>query len=90
MDELVKRRVVLSIENDQIGDGAFCSEVSKTLREIADMIDAGSAGRHDKESYRGDRGTLVLMSADDVTAVCIPYREPGNPRLLAGYVPDSA
>lgn len=89
MDELVKRRVVLSIENDQIGDGAFCSEVAKTLREIADIIDAGTAGRHANEAYRGERGTLALMSADDVTAVCIPYRAPGSPCLLAGYVPDS-
>lgn len=90
MEDLIKRRVVLSVENEQIGDGYFGAEVAKTLREIASMIDAGTAGRHANEAYRGVRGTLVLMSADDVTAVCIPYRAPGSPCLLAGYVPDSA
>ena len=33
MEDLIKRRVVLSVENEQIGDGYFSAEVAKTLRE---------------------------------------------------------
>lgn len=90
MDEFVRRRITVSIENDQIGEGLFAPIVAATLRELADMIDRDEAGRGGREVYLRDGGTLAVVTSEDLTAVCIPYRKPGEQRLLAGYVPDSA
>lgn len=90
MDEFLRRRVIVTVENSQIGDGLFAPIVAATLRELANMIEMNEAGRHEREVYRRADGTLATMSSEDVTGVCIPYREPGSQCLLAGYVPDSA
>lgn len=87
MDEFLRRRVTVSVENDKIGDGLFAPIVAATLCELADMIDRGDAGKSERELYQRDDGTLATVQSEDVTGVCIPYREPGSQRLLAGYVP---
>lgn len=82
MEEFQRRKVTIDIESDGIGDRAFSPEVAKTLREIADLMDRGEAGRHAKEVYLGARGTLAVITAADVAGVCIPYRAPGSRPLL--------
>lgn len=90
LDEFQRRRVTITIENDEIGDGVFSPVVAATLRELAYMIDNGQAGRLGRECYLREDGTLAVITADDVTGVCIPIREQGGQRLVVGYVPDSA
>lgn len=90
MDEFLKRRVVVTVENGPIVDGLFAPIVAATLRELADLIEAGKAGRNAHEIYLRADGTLAIMSSEDVRGVCIPYRETDSQCLLAGYVPDSA
>lgn len=88
MDEFLKRRVVVIIENDQIGGGLFAPIVAATLHELADMIDRDNAGRNEREVYRREDGTVAWIASEDATGVCIPYRETGRTCLVAEYVPD--
>lgn len=87
-EELIRRRIVVAIENDVIEDGYFTPEVAKTLRAIADLIDADLAGRNTCEVYRSPAGTRATMTAENITGVCIPYREQDGPLLAASYVPE--
>lgn len=57
--EKPKRILVLYLENEEIGDGFFATEVALTLREYADMIDAGKASRNGCEIQEGARGTRL-------------------------------
>lgn len=57
--EEYKRIAVLFLENSTIGDGFFPTEVAQTLREYANAIDAGEAGRGKCEIQEGDRGTRL-------------------------------
>ena len=54
-----RRIAVLYLENETIGDGFFASEVARTLREYANAIDAGKAGRHGCEIQEGEQGTRL-------------------------------
>lgn len=82
-DLFIRRRLVVTVENDSIGEGLFVPEVSKVLRELADAMDAGEAGKESSEAYLFPCGTLVTVMADDVNAVCIRGQRPDpKPRAV--------
>ena len=54
-----KRLVVLYIENEVIGDGDMSEEVMHTVREYANQLEAGTAGRYRCEVSDGPRGTRL-------------------------------
>ncbi|MBV2185671.1 MAG: hypothetical protein KUL88_14145 [Rhizobium sp.] len=80
----------MSIENDIIGDRVFAPLVSATLRELADMIDAGEAGCLESEIYRREDGTVAVISSRDVIGGSVPYRKPDTQYLPSCYSQDEA
>lgn len=82
----MRRRVVVAIENDSIGEGLFVTEVSKTLRVLADLMEAGKAGNEGSEAYLLG-GTLVTLKADDINAVSIHGQTPDTQSLAAFHEP---
>lgn len=87
--EFMRRKIVIALENDQIGDGLFVPEVAHTLRALADLMDRDKAGRNGCEVYRSPGGTLAMVTAENVIAVCIPYQETGT-LLQASFVPQES
>lgn len=65
---LVARVAALYVENATIGDGHFVSELAMTLREYADLLESGEAGRIACDRYAGPRGTVVTAIGSSLRA----------------------
>ena len=70
------RIAIIYLQNDTIGDGIFISEVAKTLREYADIIENNLAGRRHLEIYNGPRGTKLTAIGATWYGEQIPQRNP--------------
>jgi hypothetical protein len=59
-----------------VGAHELCApELSKTLRELAELLEANEIGNHACETYIGPRGTrIILIGATLKSAECIPQR----------------
>ena len=89
MDQFVKRRVSITIEEEREGDHQeFAPVVAKVLRELADLTDSGCAGKTAREVYCRN-GVIATIVEDDITGVCIPYRDSGVKGLRFEYVEDA-
>jgi hypothetical protein len=55
------RAASIHLENNTIGDGHFVKEIAATLRELADMIDAGVAGWETAETFTSKGGTRLFI-----------------------------
>lgn len=87
--EKPKRIVVLYLENEEIGDGFFATEVALTLREYADMIDAGTASRNGCEIQEGARGTRLTAIGVAWNGERIPIESPDLQLPPAGVQTES-
>ena len=89
MDQFVKRRVSITIEEEREGDHQeFAPVVARVLRELADLTDSGCAGKTAREVYCRN-GVIATIVEDDITGVCIPYRDSGVKGLRFQYVKDA-
>lgn len=77
------RIAVLHLQNDVIGDDWFAPELSKTLREYADMIDRNEAGIAACEKYEGPRGTKLMVIAATWHGIQDPQSAPLSQHLPA-------
>jgi hypothetical protein len=77
-------QVVLHFKNAVLGDGLAVVAVAKTLREYADLLDAGVAGLGSQEVYQGADGSELSVVAVSSCEVRIPHLKPAAVRVAAG------
>ena len=61
MRNIIARRSVMIFENDKIGDGYWSPHVAKTLRDLADLVDAKCGLYGGIECYETSDGTCVTI-----------------------------
>jgi hypothetical protein len=56
--------VSLQAENEVVGDGIFFTELAKTLRGYAELLDSGKCGQAPCETFVSDGGTRLTVIAE--------------------------
>jgi len=75
------RHLVVYLENDTIEadgiakSGLFCFEAARALREYADMVDSGHAGRHACETYTSTGGTRLTAIGSKWSGAQLPLEK---------------